>query len=189
METIITDSQDIEDKIRGIISFIGDNPYREGLLETPKRIIKSWRELFSGYKQDPREVLKKSFSETNGYDEMIILKQIDFFSFCEHHMLPFFGKCSIGYVPKKRVVGISKLGRIVDVYAKRLQIQERMTQEIADVIESELKPRGVMVLVEAQHFCIVSRGVKKENAIMTTSAIKGVFKKKEPRQEFLELIK
>jgi len=188
MESRNSASQDIESKIKDILSFIGENSEREGLRETPKRMIKSWDKLFGGYKQSPEEILKKSFTE-GSCDEMVVLKDIEFYSTCEHHFLPFNGKVHIGYIPDGKVVGISKLARITEVYARRLQIQERMTTQIADIIMSVLKCKGVIVIVEAQHFCMVSRGVEKQNSKMVTSAIRGVFEKAEVRGEFLQLIK
>ncbi|MBA7551863.1 GTP cyclohydrolase 1 [subsurface metagenome] len=181
-------TEDIEDKIKDIIRFIGDDPNREGLKETPKRMIKSWKELFSGYKENPKELIK-TFKEGT-CNEMVILKDIDFFSMCEHHFLPFFGKIFLGYVPNGRVVGVSKLVRLIEVYSRRLQIQEKMTTEIADTLMDGLKPLGVMVVCKAQHLCMISRGVKKQNVIMVTSAVRGVFDKEiETRNEFMELIK
>lgn len=188
MEALNTNAETIEDKIKSIISFIGDNPEREGLKETPDRIIRSWKEIFRGYNQNPEEVIK-TFVE-GSCDEMVILKDIDFFSMCEHHFLPFYGKIHIGYIPNGKVIGVSKLARLVEVYSRRLQIQERMTTQIADIIEKYLNPQGVMVVCKAQHFCIVSRGIKKVNTQMITSAIRGVFKEKNnnARQEFMEML-
>lgn len=188
MDTVSPDSENIRNKIVDILSFIGDNPEREGLTETPDRIIKSWDKLFSGYKQNPKDILK-TFSEGK-CDEMVILKNIEFYSTCEHHFLPFYGKISIGYLPDKKVVGISKLARLAEIYARRLQIQERMTTQIADALMNNLQPFGVMVICEAQHFCMISRGVEKQNSIMMTSAVRGVFKEdNKAREEFLKLIK
>jgi GTP cyclohydrolase IA len=178
----------MEDTIRKIISHIGDNPDREGLIDTPKRVIKSWSKLYEGYKQNPATILATNF-EDGACDEMVILKEIEFYSTCEHHILPFYGRASVGYVPDKKVVGISKLARLVDCYARRLQIQEKMTAQIADAIEEYLKPKGVIVLVEAQHFCMTSRGVEKQNSKMVTSAIRGVFNENSVRNEFLNLVK
>jgi len=183
-----SDAQDIKDKIKDIIKFIGDDPNREGLKETPNRMINSWKEMFKGYTRNPEDVLKV-FKE-GACNEMVILKDIDFFSTCEHHWLPFFGKINIGYIPNGKVVGISKLIRLVEIYSRRLQIQEKMTAEIANSIMSIIKPLGVMIVCKAQHFCITSRGVKKQNAIMITSAVRGVFDRDiKTRNEFTELIK
>jgi len=171
-----------------ILKFIGEDPEREGLKETPKRIVKSWKKLFGGYDQDPKDIMK-TFTE-GVCDEMVILKNIEFYSTCEHHFLPFFGKISIGYIPHKKVIGISKLARLVEIYSRRLQIQERMTDQIASCLEKYLQPLGVMVICEAQHFCMVARGVEKQNSIMVTSSLKGVFKKNiAAREELIRLIK
>jgi len=169
---------------------IGENPEREGLMDTPKRVIKSWNKLFGGYAQDPKEVLSTYFEEDISKDQgMVYLRNIEFFSHCEHHMIPFFGKVHIAYIPDKRVIGISKLARLVEVFARRLQIQEKMTNQIADALQDELSPLGVMVVVEAQHLCMVARGVEKQNSIMGTSKVTGAFKNQDARSEFLTLIK
>jgi len=173
--------------LQEIIAFIGEDPDREGLIETPARIIKSWGKLFGGYEQDPKDILARTFSESGNYDEMIISKDIEFYSTCEHHMLPFFGRAHIAYIPKSRVVGISKLSRLLECFSRRLQIQERLTSQIADSIVEHLDPQGVGVLIEAQHLCMVARGVEKQNSIMTTSALKGCFQNPETRMEFLSL--
>jgi GTP cyclohydrolase I len=178
----------ITEAIKHIIEIIGDDPNREGLLDTPNRVSKSYKELFSGYSGNPKETLSRVFTCKN--DEMVILKDIEFFSTCEHHMIPFFGKVHIGYIPDGKVVGISKLARLVEVYARRLQIQEQMTDQIADAIVKYLAPKGVIVVVEATHLCMRARGVQKQNSTMITSAIRGVFKKQhDTRAEFLSLIK
>jgi GTP cyclohydrolase IA len=179
-------SLDVEAVTR-ILSAIGDDPQREGLLETPKRVIKSWDKLYGGYRESPADVLKTVFVE-GSCEEMVILKDIEFYSTCEHHMLPFFGKCSIGYIPKGRVVGVSKLARLLEVFARRLQIQERLTTQIADALVEHLQPKGVMVVMEAQHFCMTARGVEKQDSMMVTSAIRGVFEDSESRAEFMSLI-
>lgn len=181
--------KDISENVIRILEYIGENPSREGLQETPKRMIKSWDKLFGGYKQNPEDVLKV-FEEFGNYDEMILLKGIDFFSTCEHHFLPFSGQISVAYIPDKKVVGISKLARLVEIFSRRLQIQERLTTQIADVLEEYLQPLGVAVFVEAQHLCMTSRGVEKQNAKMVTSKVTGVFKQDfKARQEFFSLIK
>lgn len=169
------------------MAFIGEDTAREGLLETPDRMIKSWHKLFGGYKQKPESVLKTFVDGT--CDEMVILKDIDFYSTCEHHFQPFFGTISIGYLPNGRVLGVSKLARLVEVFSRRLQIQERLSAQIADSLFKHLKPHGVMVVCKARHMCISSRGVEKPNAVMVTSAIRGVFKRPEIRAEFLDFIK
>lgn len=157
------------------------------MLDTPARMVKSWERLFGGYKQKPESVLK-TFTE-GSCDEMVVLKDIEFYSTCEHHFAPFFGTISIGYLPKGRVVGVSKLARLVEIFARRLQIQERLSTQIADSLVEHLAPHGVMVVCKARHMCVCSRGVEKHNAIMVTSAIRGAFKKHEVRAEFLEFIK
>ena len=167
--------QDLQEIIRCIFDYIGEDRNREGLLETPKRVVKSWEHLYSGYKSDPKEILGRVFTE-GACDEMVVLKNIEFYSVCEHHLLPFFGKISIGYIPDSKVVGISKLARLVEVYSRRLQIQEKMTSQIADTLMEVLQPKGVMVVAEAKHMCMVMRGVEKQNSIMLTSAIRGLFK-------------
>jgi len=189
MEAVNTITQNIEYKIKDILQYIGDDPGREGLINTPKRIVKSWKKLYGGYAEDPNKILSTVFKE-GVCDEMVILKNIEFYSTCEHHMLPFFGVIHIGYIPDTKVVGISKLARLVEVFARRLQIQERMTDQIAEALVKSLSPLGVFVIAEAQHFCMVSRGVEKQKSKMITSSIKGVFMTKlEARNEFLQLIK
>jgi len=188
METINSGTEIIENQIKGMIKHIGDNPEREGLIDTPMRVLKMWKEIYSGYGKNVDELFTV-FSNEEHYDEMIILKDIDFFSTCEHHMLPFFGKVHIGYIPKEKIIGLSKLARIVEIYSRRLQIQERMTHEIADIINKKLQPIGVGVIVEGQHFCVASRGIKKINSMMVTSALFGQMKDDQnARQEFLKLI-
>ena len=178
-----------EAAIKTILEWIGEDSDREGLLDTPKRVVKSFGEFFNGYQVDPEEILKRTFSETEGYDEMIILKDIRIESHCEHHMLPIIGKAHIAYIPDKRVVGISKLARIADAYAKRLQIQEKLTTQIANSINDVLQPKGVAVVIEATHQCMSTRGVHKSGVIMKTSHMLGLFRKDErTRQEFIELV-
>ena len=177
----------IEDEIRTILNYIGDDPDREGLRDTPKRVVKSWQKLYGGYYQKPEDVLKTVFND-GACDEMVILRNCEFYSTCEHHMLPFFGKAHIGYLPSGSVVGVSKLARLIEVYSRRLQIQEQLTTQIADSITKVLEAKGVMVILEAQHFCMTSRGVEKQESIMVTSAIRGHFKQTEVRAEFLSLI-
>ena len=176
----------MKETIKNLLKHIGDDPQREGLLDTPKRVVESWKKLFGGYSENPQTILKTTFGE-GACDEMIVLRDIEFYSTCEHHMLPFYGVVHIGYVPNKRVVGISKLARLVECFSRRLQIQERLTSQIADSIMGEVGATGVMVVVTAQHFCMVARGVEKQKSKMVTSAIRGVFKKTETRQEFLRL--
>ncbi len=187
MEIKHTDAKNMEHKIKDVLRFIGEDPAREGLIKTPERMVRSWEKLFGGYKQKPEEILRVVFQDKD-YNEMVILDNIEFYSTCEHHFLPFFGKIHIGYVPNKKVVGVSKLARLVEIYARRLQIQERLVLQIADDIKKYLEPKGCIVIAEAQHFCMTSRGVEKQNARMRTSAIKGVFEKQEARQEFLSIV-
>jgi GTP cyclohydrolase I len=178
-----------EELVRDIIAAIGDNPSREGLIDTPKRVVKSWKELFSGYAKDPAEVLGTTFDGA-GYNEMVILKDIELYSTCEHHMIPFYGRAHIGYIPGERVVGLSKLARLVEVFARRLQIQEKLTDQIASSIEQILQPRGVMVVIQAKHMCMCARGVGKQSSSMVTSAVRGLLKEDlKSRAEFLELIR
>lgn len=192
MENKPSDSQmdaDPLDLIRGLIDAIGDDPGREGLLDTPKRVVKSWREIFRGYKEDPIAMLGTQFS-AEGYDQMVICKDIELYSTCEHHMIPFYGKCHIGYLPGDKVVGLSKLARLADVFARRLQIQERLTNQIADTLNDTLKTKGVMVVIEAKHMCMCARGVQKQHSSMVTSAVRGLFKDDSGvRAEFMGLIK
>jgi GTP cyclohydrolase I len=180
---------DIEYAVREILSCIGEDPYREGLKDTPSRVARMYEEIFAGYAQDPIAILGTVFEEEN-HQEMVIVKDIQFYSHCEHHMVPFFGKVHIGYLPQGRVVGISKLARLVQCYARRLQIQERMTSEIADAINTCLGTAGVAVVIEAEHLCMAMRGVKTPGAQTVTSAMRGAFKDNpETRAEFLQLIK
>jgi GTP cyclohydrolase I len=174
--------------VRVLLSAIGEDVLREGLKDTPKRVVKSWAELYGGYGQDPKAVLGTTFKK-DGYDELVLLKDIQFFSTCEHHMLPFFGKAHVAYIPSKRVVGLSKLARLVEVFSRRLQIQERLTVQIAESINEVLEPRGVGVVLEATHFCMIARGVSKQQATMVTSSMLGAFRDKpEAREELLRLI-
>ncbi|HMY83120.1 MAG TPA: GTP cyclohydrolase I FolE [Saprospiraceae bacterium] len=171
-----------------IITLSGEDVEREGLLKTPKRAAKAIDFLTSGYRMDAAEILRSAmFNEP--YNEMIIVKDIEVYSLCEHHMLPFFGKAHIAYIPKDYIVGLSKLPRVVDVFARRLQVQERLTQEILEVIDNTLKPHGVAVVIEASHMCMMMRGVQKQNSVTTTSAFTGEFKNVETRNEFLQLIR
>lgn len=185
METVYTNTQTIESSIREILSYIGDDPNREGLKDTPRRIIKSWDKLFGGYKKSLQDVAQ--VFKDGACDEMVILKDIEFYSTCEHHFLPFFGRIHIAYIPDGRVIGVSKLARLVEIFSRRLQIQERLVSQIADSIQQGLNPLGVMVVCEAQHFCMTCRGVEKQNSVMVTSAIRGVFEQSEVRNEALRL--
>jgi GTP cyclohydrolase I len=175
--------------VRTLIRWAGDDPDREGLVETPDRVVRSYEEFFSGYGQDPTEVLAKTFAEVDGYDEMIVMNDIRFESHCEHHMVPIIGKAHIGYLPDHRVVGISKLARLVEVYARRLQIQEKMTVQIADTLQQVLRPKGVAVVIEAAHQCMTTRGVHKPGAALVTSRMLGAFRSDPTtRREFLAII-
>jgi GTP cyclohydrolase I len=175
--------------IRQMLLAMGEDPDREGLRDTPDRVIRSWSEIFAGYMQDPATILATTFEDVKGYDEMILLRDIPFHSNCEHHMLPFEGKAHVAYLPKDRVVGLSKLARLVDCFARRLQIQERMTREIAHAMMEHLQPLGCGVVIEASHGCMVCRGVKKEGATMVTSTLEGDFRTPATRAEFMSLIK
>ena len=181
--------EEAEQAVRVLLRWAGDDPEREGLLDTPKRVARAYEEYFVGYGQDPYAILRRTFEETNGYDEMVVLRDIDFRSHCEHHVAPIVGRAHIGYLPDHRVVGISKLARVVDVFARRLQIQEKLTAEIADSIESVLQPRGVGVVIEAAHHCMTTRGVSKEGVLMVTSRMLGAFRTDpKTRREFLSMI-
>ena len=172
-----------EEAVRTLIKWTGDNPDREGLIETPKRVVKAFEEYFAGYYQDPKNILEKTFSETSNYQEFVMLKDIDFRSHCEHHLAPIIGKATIAYLPNECVVGISKLARIVDVFTKRLQTQETMTAEIANSIQLHLKPKGVAIYLSAEHHCMSSRGVKKAHVDMVTTHFTGSFKDDKALQE------
>jgi GTP cyclohydrolase IA len=178
-----------EDAFRTIIKWIGEDPDRDGLRETPDRLVRSFREYFCGYDEDPEQVLRKTFSEVDGYDEMIVLRGVTFESHCEHHIAPIIGRVWIGYIPDRRVVGISKLARVVEIFAKRLQIQERLTAQIANTIDEVLKPKGVAVVIKAAHHCMISRGVHKRGSDLVTSRMLGVFRDQAAtRSEFLALV-
>jgi GTP cyclohydrolase I len=178
-----------EEAVRTLILWAGDDPDREGLRDTPGRVVRAYEEFFAGYGQDPREILKRTFSEVEGYDEMIVMNDIRFESHCEHHMVPIIGKAHIGYLPDKRVIGISKLARLVEVYARRLQVQEKMTVQIADTLQEVLQPKGVAVVIEASHQCMTTRGVHKPGMSMVTSHMLGAFRADQAtRREFLAII-
>lgn len=177
----------IEDSIVRKLQYIGEDVTREGLLETPKRVVKSWDKIYGGYNEDPKKHIKLFGAES--CDEIVLLKDIEFYSNCEHHMQPFFGKAHIAYIPNEHVIGVSKLARILEVYTRRLQIQERIGMQVADVLWDELKPRGAACMIEAKHFCMVCRGVEKQNSTMMTSALRGVFKEDEKaRSELMSMI-
>jgi len=177
------------DHIRKIIEEIGEDPSRNGLLKTPERVDRALRYLTSGYSMDPHEILNKALFDV-AYDEMVIVKDIEIFSLCEHHLLPFFGKCHVAYLPDGRVVGLSKIPRLVDMFARRLQVQERLTMQIAETINDSVKPKGVAVVIEAQHLCMIMRGVEKQHSVAVTSSMLGIFKDNQnTRNEFLNLIR
>src|SRR5712675_1953653 len=179
----------MQDLIRKLLADLGENPNREGLLDTPKRVEKAYKFLTSGYHADIDKVLNNALF-TVDYSEMVIVKDIDFYSLCEHHLLPFFGKCHIAYIPSDKVIGLSKIPRIVDVFSRRLQVQERLTKQIADTIQEKIAPLGVAVVMEATHLCMSMRGVEKQNSFAVTSAMQGAFRNNaRTRMEFLELIK
>jgi GTP cyclohydrolase IA len=178
----------LEKIVEEMLTQIGEDPRREGLVQTPKRVAKAWEFLTSGYDQDVNKVLNGAVF-TEKYDEMVIVKDIDFFSMCEHHLLPFYGKAHIAYIPTGKIVGLSKIPRLVEVFSRRLQVQERMTQQIADTLFKTLEPDGVAVVIEARHLCMMMRGVEKQNSVATTSAMLGSFRDDErTRNEFLKLI-
>lgn len=178
-----------EEAVRTLLRWAGDDPTREGLLGTPGRVVRSYEEFFAGYLEDPVHMLQRTFSETNDYDEMVLLKDIRLESYCEHHMVPIIGKAHIAYLPKNRVVGISKLARVMEVYAKRLQIQEKLTVQIADTIQEVLDPHGVAVVIESSHQCMTTRGVHKTGVTMVTSRMLGAFRDDpSTRREFLSMI-
>jgi GTP cyclohydrolase I len=179
-----------EAAVRTLIEWAGDDPDREGLLDTPGRVVRAYKELFAGYESDPRDYLKRTFDEVGGYDELVILKDIRVVSFCEHHMLPFLGKAHVGYLPRNRVVGISKLARVVHGFARRLQIQEKLTAEIAEAIHDILEPKGVGVVLVSEHSCMTMRGVNTPGSRLTTSHLLGeVRDDPRTRQEFFDLVR
>lgn len=175
---------EMQDLIRKQLEFIGEDPNREGLLDTPRRIVKSWSEIFSGYNESPENIL--TTFDAGGITEMVLLKDIEVYSMCEHHMLPFFGKAYVAYIPNDRIIGISKLARLVDIFSKRLQIQERIGEQVTTALMQYLKPKGAACLIQATHLCMRMRGVEKQNSIMETSSLKGVFDSDpKVRNEFL----
>jgi GTP cyclohydrolase I len=181
--------KEAEQAFRTILKWIGEDPGRDGLRETPDRLVRSFREYFCGYEEDPAQVLRKTFTEVEGYDEMIVLRGVTFESHCEHHIAPIIGRVWVGYIPNRRVVGISKLARVVEIFAKRLQIQERLTAQIANTIDEVLNPTGVAVVVKAAHHCMISRGIHKRGSDLVTSRMLGVFRDQvATRSEFLSLV-
>jgi GTP cyclohydrolase I len=178
-----------EEAVRTLIRWSGDNPDREGLRDTPKRVIKAYEEWFSGYGIDPIDMLQRTFEETEGYDEIVLLRDIRFESFCEHHMAPIIGKAHVAYLPSTRVIGISKLARLIEIFARRMQIQEKMTAQIANTLDEVLQPKGVAVVIEAQHQCMTTRGIHKPGVSMVTSRLLGAFRSNpDTRREFLSMI-
>ena len=181
--------EEAEAAVRTLIAWAGDDPAREGLLETPRRVTKAYREFFAGYEEDPKKILEKTFKEVGGYDDIVLVKDIPFSSHCEHHMVPFVGKAHIAYLPHDGVVGISKLARLVDVFAKRLQVQENLTAQIIDAINEHLNPRGAAVMLEAEHMCMSIRGVRAHGALTVTQRFTGVFAEEKAEQDrFFKLI-
>jgi GTP cyclohydrolase IA len=182
--------QEAEAAVRTLIQWAGDDPSREGLLDTPARVVRAYEELFAGYDDDPRDYLQRTFDEVGGYDELVVLTNIPVVSFCEHHMLPFQGRAHVGYLPDRRVVGISKLARVVQGFARRLQIQEKLTAEVADAIHDVLQPKGVGVVITAEHSCMTMRGVNTPGSRLTTSTLLGVVRDDpRTRNEFLEYVR
>ncbi len=181
--------QEAEEAVRTLLRWAGDDPTREGLLDTPKRVTKAYQDWFRGYDEDPEAMLQRTFEEVEGYDEMVVLRDIRFESYCEHHMAPIIGKAHVGYIPTDRVVGISKLARVVDAFAKRLQVQEKMNAQIANTLMAVLKPEGVAVVLEGEHHCMSTRGVHKPGVSMVTSTMLGAFRtNRDTRREFLDII-
>ncbi len=187
--TIRPGREEAEEAVRTLLRWAGDDPGREGLRDTPTRVVRSYEEFFSGYGYDPVDILTRTFEETDGYDEMVLLRDIRFESHCEHHMAPFIGRAHVSYLPRHRVVGISKLARLVEAYSKRLQIQEKMTAQIANAINQVLEPKGVAVVLEAAHQCMTTRGIHKPGVVMVTSQMLGAFRENpSTRREFLSMI-
>jgi GTP cyclohydrolase I len=181
--------EEAEEAIRTLLKWAGDDPSREGLADTPERVARAFEEWFSGYKEDPEAYLERTFEEVEGYDEMVVLRDIRFESHCEHHLAPIIGRVHVGYLPDRKVVGISKLARVVDAYAKRLQVQEKMNAQIANCIQKHLEPKGVAVVIEAAHQCMTTRGVHKSGVTMVTSSMLGAFREDaRTRREFLNII-
>jgi GTP cyclohydrolase IA len=177
-----------EDIYRELLRRMGEDPSRDGLIATPARVEKTMTFLTKGYHEDPNQLLRGALFDVD-YDEMVIVKDVEMFSLCEHHMLPFFGKVHVAYIPKRKVVGLSKIARLVEVFARRLQVQERMTRQIADAIQDAIAPQGVGVVIEARHLCMMMRGIEKQNSSTVTSAMMGCFRQKETRSEFLSLVR
>lgn len=179
--------QELASHYKAVIELLGENPTREGLLKTPERMAKSMQFLMRGYNQDPEAIIRSAMF-TEDYRQMVIVKDIDFYSMCEHHMLPFFGQAHVAYIPNKKITGLSKIARVVDVFARRMQVQERLTTQIKECIQNTLNPLGVMVVIEAQHMCMQMRGVEKQHSVTTTSDFTGIFEQAKTREEFISLI-
>jgi GTP cyclohydrolase I len=182
--------KEAEDAVRVLLRWAGDDPSREGLLDTPARVAKAYRELFGGYDMDPEEVLGRTFEEVAGYDDMVLVRDIPFFSHCEHHVVPIIGKAHVAYIPDGRVLGLSKIARVVEIYARRLQTQETMTAQIANAIDETLRPRGVAVMIEAEHMCMAMRGVQKQGSTTLTTTFTGTFKTEPAEQaRFMTMVR
>ncbi|PCI88651.1 MAG: GTP cyclohydrolase I FolE [Hyphomicrobiales bacterium] len=181
--------EEAEAAVKTLLAWAGDNTEREGLVDTPRRVVKAYEQYFKGYEEDPIEILGRRFDEVGGYDDIVLLRDINFHSHCEHHMAPFIGKAHVAYIPNKAVVGISKIARVVDIYARRLQIQEKMTMQIADAIEEALQPRGVAVFVQAEHQCMSMRGVMKPNVDTITTQFRGEYNTPEMKAAFMSMIR
>jgi GTP cyclohydrolase I len=192
MERVVGDrptQEEVEAAVRVLLRWTGDNPDREGLKDTPMRVAKAYREMFAGYDMNPAEELGRTFEEVAGYDDLVLLKDIEFHSHCEHHMVPIIGRAHVGYLPDNKVVGLSKLARVVDIFAQRLQTQEAMTAQIANVIQEVLNPRGVAVMIEAEHMCMAMRGIKKQGSSTLTSTFTGAFKAPEEQVRFVTMVR
>jgi len=187
-EPIRPSRKEAEEAVRTLLRWAGDDPAREGLLDTPGRVVRAYEDWFRGYEEDPAAMLQRTFEEVEGYDEMVVLRDIRFESYCEHHMAPIIGKAHVAYLPSDRVVGISKLARLVDAYAKRLQVQEKLNAQIANTLQEVLQPKGVAVVLEGEHHCMSTRGVHKPGVSMVTSTMLGAFREPETRREFLSII-
>jgi len=189
VEPVSLTSASFEELMRELLVRLGEDPLRDGLVDTPQRMVKAMQYLTKGYQEDPEKILKEALFDVD-YDEMVIVKDIEMFSLCEHHLLPFFGKVHVAYIPNKKVIGLSKIPRLIDVFARRLQVQERLTVQIAETIQNAIKPQGVGVVIEARHLCMMMRGVEKQHSAAVTSSMLGVFREEqETRQEFLALIR
>ncbi|MBI4411590.1 MAG: GTP cyclohydrolase I FolE [Deltaproteobacteria bacterium] len=184
----LTERRDMEEALRILLRGVGENPDRDGLLQTPSRVVESLKFLTKGYEEDPFEVINKAIFDEK-HDEMIVVKDIVLYSLCEHHLLPFFGRAHVAYIPNNRIVGLSKIARLVEIYARRLQVQERLTQQIAETLQETLKPKGTAVIIEAEHLCMQMRGVQKRGSSMITSAMLGGFRRLATREEFISLIR